>query len=77
MNPYAELRKSIESAVNRMGIDNETTTPDFIISGMLIAHLEAYRETMRKRRDWSAESCIECRREYKPALDGPAPDTRT
>jgi hypothetical protein len=40
------------SLINKHGLDNLTNTPDFILAGMLVEQLEAYRITKEACERW-------------------------
>ena len=47
-----ELRKEIESAVNRCSAENGSNTPDFILAKYLMDCLSAFDAAVDRRDDW-------------------------
>ncbi len=47
-----ELRKEIESAINRHSAENASDTPDFILAEYLTDALQAFDKATRRRDKW-------------------------
>ena len=47
-----ELRKEIESAINRCNAERHSGTPDFILAEFLIRCLEAFDAASQQREAW-------------------------
>ena len=47
-----DLRKDIESAINRNSAENGSNTPDWILADYLIGCLEAFDRSVRSREKW-------------------------
>ena len=46
------LRKEIESAINRNSAENGSDTPDFILAEYLTECLAAFDKACNRRKDW-------------------------
>ena len=49
MKNIETFRKEVEELVNRLSIDNECNTPDFILADYLVNCLQNYHETIKLR----------------------------
>ena len=52
-----DLRKDIETAINRHSAENGSDTPDFILAEYLIACLAAYDQAVTAREKWYGRAC--------------------
>lgn len=48
----SDLRKEIESAVNRASAENGSDTPDFILAEFLVDSLAAFDKATLRRKEW-------------------------
>lgn len=54
--PPLTFEKELESLLNRYSQENASNTPDFILSGYLLACLRAFNETSLAREKWYGKS---------------------
>ena len=52
MNNSNELRKEIETAINKVSAENGSNTPDFILAEFLTDCLTAFDKASRAREKW-------------------------
>jgi hypothetical protein len=50
--------KTLEALLNRHSVDNETSTPDFILAEYLTDCLEAYEKLIKARYTWTHDALI-------------------
>lgn len=62
----SDLRKEIETSINRASAENGSNTPDFILSEYLVDCLAAFDKASRAREKWYG-------REPKSGGSGPVP----
>src|SRR6187399_2849997 len=58
------LSRALAEAINRVGAENQSDTPDFILGAYLLACLEAFESTLKARKEWY----------LPPDLAGPPPE---
>ena len=47
-----QFRKELKDLLNKHSIENECGMPDFLLAEMIINHVYAVRETIKKNQDW-------------------------
>jgi len=48
----SKFRKELEDLINKHSIENETNTPDYILSEYLMNCLQAFNNAVNERIDW-------------------------
>lgn len=71
MTTKTELRRDIESAINRNSAENGCNTPDFILADYLLKCLDAFDVAVNARSRWYGRS------DRPGGGDGPDPKTET
>lgn len=61
----SELSVDLSKVLNAHNVDTETDTPDFILSDMLVSHLETLIAFQEANERWHADDRVE-RREMDP-----------
>lgn len=56
MSDKEELLRDLTHVVNKHSLENESGTPDFILANHMLASLEAFNVTIRRRGEWRGES---------------------
>lgn len=69
----SDLRKDMETAINRHSAENGSDTPDFILAEYLIDCLEAFDRAVTVRKTWYGRKSTECKHfvEKKQIVDCP------
>lgn len=52
MTKQSKFRKDIEQVINKNSIENNSNTPDFILSEYLTDCLEAFDKATTRREEW-------------------------
>ncbi len=52
----SDLRKEIETSINRASAENSSNTPDFILAEFLLDCLAAFDKASRAREKWYGKS---------------------
>ena len=52
MADHSKLRKEIEQAINKHGLENGSNTPDFILAEYLTDCLRMFDKAVNKREEW-------------------------
>ena len=51
-NKTGDFRKELQHLLNRMSMENESDTPDFMLAEYLTDCLQAYERVIRRREIW-------------------------
>lgn len=53
--PDKRFKEELQQLINRLSIDNETNTPDFILAQHLCDCLETFKKSTERRAEWYGE----------------------